>query len=66
MLEERRLAHEMELERQKSANDILIARAQMEAQNEVRLQEVRLKYAAGAYAAGQGIRPPEANGGGNA
>jgi hypothetical protein len=38
----------------------------MEAQNEVRLQEVRLKYAAGAYAAGQGIRPPEANGGGNA
>jgi len=66
MLEERRLAHEMELERQKSANDILIARAQMEAQNEVRLQEVRLKYAAGAYAAGQGIRPLEPNGGGSA
>jgi len=66
MLEERRLEHEMELERQKSANDILIARAQMEAQNEVRLQEVRLKYAAGAYAAGQGVRPPEPNGGGSA
>jgi hypothetical protein len=54
MLEQQKQSHEMELEQQKAQHDLIIARAKVEAEAAVKQREVELKFAAGAYAAGQG------------
>jgi hypothetical protein len=64
MLEQQKQSHEMELEQQKAQHDLIIARAKVEAEAAVKQREVELKFAAGAYAAGQGGGGPAVGNGG--
>jgi type IV secretory pathway VirB10-like protein len=64
MLEQQKQQHEMDLEQQKAQHDLIIARAKVEAEAAVKQREVELKFAAGAYAAGQGGPGPALGNGG--
>jgi hypothetical protein len=64
MLEEQKQQHQMELERQQAQHDLIIARSKVEAEAAVKQREVELKFAAGAYAAGQGGPGPGVGNGG--
>jgi hypothetical protein len=62
MLEEQKAQHQQQLEQQQAQHDLVIARAKVEAEAAVKQREVELKFAAGAYAAGQGGPGPQFNG----
>jgi hypothetical protein len=64
MLEEQKAQHQQQLEQQQAQHDLVIARAKVEAEAAVKQREVELKFAAGAYAAGQGGGGPPALGNG--
>jgi len=67
MLEAQKAQHQQQLEQQQAQHDLIIARAKVEAEAAVKQREVELKFAAGAYAAGQGgpgtVAPALGNGG---